>query len=121
MRIHWLLMVGLASACGPLKHPFDSLGAGACTQDSDCVIASCPNACNRGQPFCTYPTVHARVDVVKACPCFETPTAETCGAPDVGTCGPLPGCAGPFDGDQLRAKCVSGACAARMTDGGVPP
>ena len=120
MRFPLLVLVGLM-ACGPLKDPFGSLAAGSCTEDAQCVIATCPNACNRGQPFCTYPTVHAKVDVVKSCPCFDTPTASSCATPIAEACGPVPKCAGPFDVDQLRAKCVSGSCAARMSDGGVPP
>lgn len=120
MRIHLVVLFALA-ACGPLKDPFGALPAGACTEDGQCVIATCPNACNGGQPFCTYPTVHAKSDVVKACPCFETPAAASCAAPQGEACGPQPGCAGPFDVDQLRARCVSGSCAARMSDGGVPP
>lgn len=121
MRTHVAVVLALTVACGRLKDPFGALAAGACAQDTDCVIATCPNACNQGQPFCTYPKVHAKADVVKACPCFDTPTAPSCAAPAGEACGPQPGCAGPFDVDQLRARCVSGACAARMTDGGVPP
>ncbi|MDP1823881.1 MAG: hypothetical protein Q8L48_11575 [Archangium sp.] len=121
MRTHVAVLLALTVGCGPLKDPFGGLPAGACAQDTDCVIATCPNACNQGQPFCTYPRVHAKADVVKACPCFDTPTAASCAAPAGEACGPQPGCAGPFDVDQLRARCVSGACAARMTDGGVPP
>jgi hypothetical protein len=113
-----LLLVALA-ACGPLKNPFESLPTGACSTDDDCVIAACPNACNQGQPFCTYPPVHARADVVKACPCFAMPATGRCAAPNAADCGPQPGCAGPFDVDQVRARCVSGLCAARFADGGV--
>jgi hypothetical protein len=119
MRFHWLLLA-LPLACGPLRDPFATLPAGACTQDADCVIAACPNACNQGRPFCTYPAVHARADVVKACPCVDKPTAPECAAPAVDACGPQPGCAGPFDVDQLRARCAAGTCEARFTDGGVP-
>ena len=121
MRIPWLLLLGVVAGCGPLKNPFDSLGAGSCTQDADCVVASCPNACNHGQPFCTYPKVHARADVAKACPCVDTPQSASCAAPSLEACGPLPGCAVPADFNQLRATCESGACAARLPDGGVPP
>lgn len=121
MRTHVAVVLALTMACGPLKDPFGALAAGACTQDTDCVVAVCPNACNHGQPFCTYPKVHAKADVVKACPCFETPSAPSCAPPAGEACGPQPGCAGPFDVDQLRARCLSGACAARMTDGGTPP
>lgn len=113
-----VLFVGLVG-CGPLKAPFQSLGAGSCSTDDDCVIAACPNACNQGQPFCQYPPVHARADVVKACPCFGMAASGSCAAPMAGECGPQPGCVGPRDSDQVRARCVSGMCASRFVDGGV--
>ncbi|MEW5743391.1 MAG: hypothetical protein AB1938_31060 [Myxococcota bacterium] len=113
----------LVLGCGPtfLKDPFAGLTPGACAQDSDCVVADCPNACNRGRPFCTYPPVFTRADVVARCPCFTTPTAPNCATPEGEVCGPQPGCAGPFDVDQEIARCVMGTCAARFTDGGVVP
>lgn len=120
-RRGWLVAVVLSVGCGVLKDPFAGLTPGACTQDSDCVVADCPNACNRGRPWCTYPPVFTRADVLQRCPCFETPTASSCAEPMGDVCGPLPGCAGPFDVDQEVARCVSGACAARFTDGGVVP
>lgn len=112
----------LAVACGvlPLKDPFRGLTPGACMQDSDCAIASCPNACNQGKPYCTYPEVFARDDVIAACPCFNTPTASGCAAPGVEACGPLPGCVSPMDEGEVRARCLAGICAARFTDGGTP-
>lgn len=114
-----VLLLALA-ACGPSKDPFHGLAPGACATDAECAIASCPNACNQGQPYCTYPEVFRRTDIVAACPCFETPTAASCAAPAGEACGPQPGCAGPFDVDQVRAVCLGGTCAARFTDGGVP-
>ena len=120
MRFHLLVLLGL-TACGPLRNPFESLPAGSCEVDGDCAVASCPNACNRGQPFCTYPLVRAKADVLKRCPCIDTPSVASCAAPPTEACGPQPKCAGPFDVDQLRAKCVAGNCTARLADGGVVP
>lgn len=114
----------LASAsCGvlPLKAPFAGLTpGGACAADADCAIGSCPNACNRGQPFCTYPNVYLKADVEKACPCVKTPTAAACAAPSGEACGPQPGCAGPADAELLAARCLSGRCVGQLPDGGVP-
>ena len=121
---HALVIAALiAIACGvaPLKNPFSGLQAGVCLDDSDCEIGRCPNACNLGQPFCAYPGVFARTDILRKCPCAETPSLDTCQPPDVSACGPQPGCAGPFDVDKVRARCLQGMCAARMTDGGAPP
>lgn len=119
MRSKSLVVFAMAvTACGPLKNPFEALPAGTCSTDDECVVAACPNACNQGQPFCQYPRVHARADVAKACPCFDTPSALSCAAPAPDACGPQPGCAGPFDADQVRARCVGGSCAARFVDGG---
>lgn len=122
MKRAGLLVAAVALlACGPLKDPFALLTPGACAVDADCAIASCPNACNRGQPYCSYPEVFRRADIVAACPCFESVRdAASCREPTGEACGPQPGCAGPFDVDQVRAVCVSGTCAARFTDGGVP-
>lgn len=122
-RLGWLVALGLLAGCGlaVLKDPFAGLTPGACTQDADCVVAACPNACNRGQPYCVYPPVLARADVVQRCPCFTTPTASNCAQPTGEVCGPQPGCAGPFDVDQVVPRCVMGTCAARFTDGGVVP
>lgn len=120
-----LLLAGAlwAAGCGPvvLKNPFAGLPAGACTQDADCVVGTCPNACNQGQPYCQYPPVFARADVERACPCVKTPAAPACAAPVGEPCGPQPGCAGPFDVDQVVPRCEGGSCAARFTDGGVVP
>ena len=113
-----VLLAVVLTACGPLKNPFDSLPPGTCTTDDDCAIAACPNACNQGQPFCQYPKVHATTDLVKACPCFGMAASGACAAPAPDACGPQPGCAGPRDADQVRARCVAGACAARFADGG---
>ena len=121
---HALVIAALvALACGkpPLKDPFAGLQAGVCLDDSECDIGRCPNACNLGQPFCTYPAVFARKDILRKCPCAETPSIDSCRAPDVSECGPQPKCASPADLDKLRARCVQGMCAGRMTDGGVPP
>ena len=114
-------LVGLACGKAPLKDPFSGLQAGVCADDTDCDIARCPNACNLGQPFCKYPNVHARADILRKCACVETPSIEACQAPEASSCGPQPGCVGPPDADKLRAKCVSRMCAARFTDGGIPP
>lgn len=121
---HALVIAGLlAFACGvpPLTAPFAGLQAGVCLDDSDCEIGRCPNACNFGQPYCTYPSVFARADILRKCPCAQTPSADGCEPPDVSACGAQPKCAGPADVDKLRARCLQGSCAARMTDGGVPP
>lgn len=116
-------VVGVAASLGcgvlPLKDPFRGLSPGACAQDSDCAIAACPNACNQGKPWCTYPQVLATRDIVAACPCFNTPGSSACAAPSGEACGPQPGCAQPADEDQVRARCVAGTCAARFSDGGV--
>lgn len=114
-----LLLLALV-ACGPLKDPFGGLTPGACATDADCAIASCPNACNLGQPYCAYPEVFRRADIVAACPCVESVRGTSCREPTGEACGPQPGCAGPSDVDQVRAVCVGGTCAARFTDGGVP-
>lgn len=113
-----MLVVG----CGPLKDPFGALTpGGACSQDTDCAIGSCPNACNAGQPFCTYPNVYRADEVGKACPCAVTlRTDGSCRAPEVGACGPQPGCVGPQDESLLRAKCQAGKCVGMLPDGGVP-
>jgi hypothetical protein len=105
---------------GPLKTPFAGLQAGGCLDNTDCEIGSCPNACNHGQTFCSYPAVFARADIVRKCPCVDTPSAQSCQPPSVESCGPQPKCASPADLDQLRARCVGGMCAARFTDGGTP-
>ncbi len=81
--------------CGPLKDPFVTLPAGTCATDDDCVVASCPNACNDGVPYCEYPLVRARADVLEACACFDRAAASECTAPTGDACGPQPGCAGP--------------------------
>lgn len=108
-------------ACGPLKDPFGMLSpGGACTTDADCAIGSCPNACNRGQPFCTFPRVYLKTELEKACPCVKTPTAASCAAPSGEACGPQPGCAEPAGAELLRAKCVASACVGQLPDGGIP-
>jgi hypothetical protein len=121
---HALVLAVVVVACGgpaPLKDPFGGLQAGVCLDDSECDIGRCPNACNLGQPFCTYPGVFARKDILRKCPCADTPSLDTCQPPDVNACGPVPKCAAPVDATNLRAKCIGGMCAARMTDGGIPP
>lgn len=121
-RTCWLLLSVLSASCGGvLKDPFAGLTPGACTQDSDCVVADCPSACNRGVPYCQYVPVFARADVARRCPCFDTPMLASCAEPMGEVCGPQPGCAGPFDVNQERARCIGGTCAARFTDGGVVP
>ena len=120
----WPLVVLVLIACGspaPLKNPFAGLQAGVCQDNTDCEIGVCPNACNRGQPFCVYPPVFARTDILRKCPCAETPTKDTCAAPSGEQCGPVPGCAEPFDADKVLARCINGMCAARFPDGGIVP
>src|SRR5688572_8180427 len=123
---HALVLAGLlALACGsstpaPLKDPFAGLQAGVCLDDTDCDVGRCPNACHLGQPFCTYPKVFARADILRKCPCVETPSTAGCQT-DLTACGPSVACADPADSDKVRARCVSGMCAARFTDGGVVP
>lgn len=123
MKLVLLITPLLALACSPppLKNPFSGLQAGVCTDDSQCDIGRCPNACNLGQPFCGYPQVFSRTDILRKCPCAETPSKEGCELPASGTCGPIPECATPGDSQNLRAKCINGMCAARFTDGGTPP
>ena len=114
----------LALGCGapaPLKDPFSGLQAGVCLDDTDCDIGRCPNACNLGQPFCTYPKVFARADILRKCPCVETPSTAACQPPEASACGPTVACVAPVDTDKVRGKCISGMCAARFTDGGTPP
>jgi hypothetical protein len=120
---HALIIAALvALACGapPLTAPFAGLQAGVCLGDSDCDIGRCPNACNLGQPACGYPGAFARKDIVRKCPCVETPSKDECQAPDVSACGPVLECARPADVDKVRARCIQGMCAARFTDGGIP-
>ncbi len=114
-------LVALACSVAPLKDPFTGLQAGVCLDDTDCDIGRCPDACNNGQPFCTYPPVFARADILRKCPCAQTPSKDTCAAPDVSSCGPQPKCATLGDADKIRPRCISGMCAARFTDGGVVP
>lgn len=118
-----VMAVLLALACGtpPLTDPFSGLQAGVCLDDTDCEIGRCPNACHLGQPYCTYPGVFARADILRKCPCVETPSLSSCQPPEDSACGPQPKCASRDDVGQLRARCLQGMCAARMTDGGVPP
>jgi hypothetical protein len=113
-------VLGLASCDTATRFPFVGLGPGACKQDSECAVALCPSACNEGRPWCQYPRVFSRADIVVACPCFEQPATGRCAPPQPEACGPLPGCAGPFDVDQVRAVCAAGTCVARLSDGGVP-
>ena len=119
-----VIAAGVALACGapaPLKDPFLGLQAGVCLDDTDCDIGRCPNACNQGQPFCSYAPVFARADILRKCPCSDTPSTAACQPPEVSGCGPQPKCAGPADADKVRARCLQGMCAARFTDGGVVP
>ncbi len=122
MRRWLLVVVVLVAGCGSLKDPFAGLApGGACTQDADCAIGSCPNACNAGQPFCTYPNVYRADEVGKACPCAASLRgADSCRPPDVALCGPQPGCIGPSDAPLLRASCRAGKCVGVLPDGGVP-
>lgn len=115
-----LLLVIACGAPAPLKNPFAGLQAGVCLDNTDCDIGRCPNACNQGQPYCSYPLVFARKDILRKCPCADTPSVEMCQPPMGDACGPQPGCAGPFDADQVRARCINGMCAARFLDGGTP-
>lgn len=120
VRLALLIAIGCGGAPA-LKDPFSGLQAGVCLDDTDCDIGRCPNACNLGQPFCTYPQVFARKDLLRKCPCIETPSIDACQRPAGEACGPQPGCVAPPDSDKVRARCIQGMCAARMTDGGVPP
>lgn len=115
-----LLVLG-CGAPSALKNPFSGLQAGVCLDNSDCEIGRCPNACNFGQTFCSYPAVYAHKDVLRKCPCVETPSSASCAAPSADACGPQPGCAGPADADKVLARCILGMCAARFTDGGGVP
>lgn len=118
--MRFLLPLTLVLAGCALRDPFSALPPGECASDSDCVVASCPNACNDGIPLCDYPLVRARADVVKACPCFGKPATGDCVAPAMDACGPQPGCAGPADQNAVQARCVAGACAAVRPDAGTP-
>jgi len=117
-----LLAAAVTAACGPVKDPFRGLTpGGACARDTDCAVGDCPDACNRGQPYCQYPAVYLRADVERVCPCAKTPGAASCATPAPESCGPLPGCIQPEGADTVQAKCVGGQCSARFPDGGVVP
>lgn len=124
MRRLLMLTTSLLLTCGalaPLKNPFATITpGGACTSDDDCAIGSCPNACNLGQPFCTFPRVYLKTEIEKACPCVKTPSVASCAPPSGEACGPQPGCA--VRGiELLRAKCVASMCVGQLPDGGTPP
>ncbi len=125
MTTKWVLACAtvIAVACGPtaLKEPFSGLQAGVCNDDSECDIGLCPNACNKGQSVCGYPQVFSRTDILRKCPCAQTPSKTGCEAPDVSACGPQVDCAPPQDRGNVRSKCIQGMCAARFTDGGTVP
>ncbi len=121
-RLTLALTAAALFACGPLKDPFNGLTpGGACSQDSDCALGVCPNACFGGAPVCSYPLVFTRAEVERACPCATTPDASSCAAPGKDACGPLPGCPSPADANLLSAACRSGHCARVFPDGGSPP
>jgi len=114
------LMLALC-ACGPLRGPYADLQAGgACAQDSDCALADCPNACNRGRPLCEVPPVFVRSEMEKRCPCLTQPAgASGCSAPIPSTCGPQAGCVAP-DFSTMQARCLRGNCGAVFGDAGLP-
>ncbi len=116
-----VVLLGLACSPPALTKPFSGLQSGVCTLDSECDVGRCPNACALGWPSCGYPQVFSRADILRKCPCAETPSKDECAAPDVSACGPVPACARPSDIDKMRARCIGGTCVARFTDGGTVP